>query len=83
MDPGNAATGFTERDRDKISGLARATELGLVIRGLEFSGVDFQLLPMSVVNFACALIRSTRACRRVSIPGRTGVGALAPAGRST
>src|SRR5207244_7867763 len=44
IDPGNAAAGFAERNRDKVSGLARATELGLVIRGLEFPGVYFEFL---------------------------------------
>ena len=44
IDPGNSAAGFAEWNRDKISGLARAAELGLVIRRFKSSAVDFEFL---------------------------------------
>src|SRR5438874_783894 len=42
INPGNSAASLAKRDRDKASRLARATELGFVIRGVKFSAVDFE-----------------------------------------
>src|SRR5947207_2740644 len=44
IDSGNAAAGFTERDRDKISGLPRAPQLRFVIYGVNLSTFDFEFL---------------------------------------
>src|ERR1700730_2976087 len=40
IDPGSAAAGFSEWDRNKVSGLTRAAELGFVFGSIKFPGID-------------------------------------------
>ncbi len=51
IDSGNAAARFPKRNRDKVSSLARAAELGFVFGGIKLFGFDSELLRDVAVEF--------------------------------